>query len=147
MGVASGDCGVGAGDADGGNACVLEGVRSGDGDAGAIGAQDHGDALGDQLAGCADGLVVGAFVVNDLQLDVVSLAADLDGGSDGVSVLDAQDLLLAACAVVAGLRLEDADLDGIAAGCCGAACCGTVVLGAATSGQAQCHAQCQHECC
>ena len=96
----------------------------------------------------ADGpLSLELCVVNDLQLDVVGLAADLDGGSDGVSVLDAQDLLLAACAVVAGLRLEDADLDGIAAGCCGAACCGTVVLGAATSGQAQCHAQCQHECC
>lgn len=93
MGVACGDSRVGAGDADGGNACVLEGVRSGDGDAGAIGAQDNGDALRDQLAGCADGLVVGAFVINDLQLDVVGLAADLDSGSNGVCVLDAQDLL------------------------------------------------------
>ena len=40
---------------------------------------------------------------------------------DGVGILDAQNFLLAACAVVAGLRLKYADLDDLgAAGC--AAC-------------------------
>ena len=83
--------------------------------------EDDGDLVGDQLLGSGDGLVGRGLVVLNIELDLVFFAVDGDGRLDGVGVLDAQNLLLAAGAVVAGLRLKHADLDDLgAAGC--AAC-------------------------
>ncbi len=82
---------------------------------------DDGDLVGDQLLGRGDGLVGRGLVILDVELDLVFFAANGHDRLDGVGVLDAQDLLLAAGAVVAGLRLKYADLDDLgAAGC--AAC-------------------------
>ena len=117
MVVALGDLGVGAGHADGGDTALCESIGSSDGHAGAIGAQDHRSALGDQVAGSSHGLVVGGLVVHDFQLHVVGLTADVHGGGDRVCILHTQDLLLAASAVVAGEGFKDADDYGVAGSC------------------------------
>ena len=113
--VAGGDGCVGAGAADGRDLGVCEVGAGGDGDAGAVGAEDDGDLIGDQLLGRGDGLVGRGLVILDVELDLVFFAANGHGRLDGVGVLDAQDLLLAAGAVVAGLRLKYADLDDLGA--------------------------------
>ena len=56
-------------------------------------------------------LVVGRLVVHLDELDLVGLAADLDGRLLGIGVFHAERLLLSAGAVVAGCRLENTDLD------------------------------------
>ena len=114
VGVALGHLGVGAGDADGGDAGRLEGRAARDGDAGAVGAENDGAVGVDQLGRRGGRLVVRGLVVDVLHDHVVGLAADLNGRLDGVGVLNAEGLLLAAGAVIAGSGLEDADGDGIA---------------------------------
>ena len=109
--VARGDVGVGAGDADGGQAGVVKDGAAGNGHARTVGAQHQGDALAHQLGSGRGGLVGGRAVVCVDQLDLVGLAADLDGGGLGVGVLHPQHLLLAAGGRVAGGRLKDANLD------------------------------------
>ena len=47
----SSDLGVGAGDADGRDARIGKGVAGGDGNAGAVGAEHQGNAVGDQILG------------------------------------------------------------------------------------------------
>ncbi|MPM19372.1 hypothetical protein SDC9_65795 [bioreactor metagenome] len=111
MGVAFGHGGVGAGDADDGDLRILKHVGSGDGHAGAIGTQSNGDALAYQAGGGGGALVVGGLVIYDNQLNIIGLAADFHGGTNIVSVLNAQGLLFTAGAVVAGSGLVDADLD------------------------------------
>ena len=64
------------------------------GDAGAVGAEDDGDLIGDQLLGSGDGLVGRGLVVLNVELDLVFFAVNGDGRLDGVGVLDAQNLLL-----------------------------------------------------
>ena len=145
MVVALGDLGVGAGHANGGHASIGEGVGSGDGDAGAIGAQDDGGLLCNQGVGSGHGLVVGGLVVHDLKLDVVGLAVDFHGGLDGVGILHAENFLLAACAVVAGHGLIHADDDGVA-GCSGVRVCVCVSAGVAAGTQGESHAAGQQKC-
>ena len=122
--VAGGDVGVGAGDADGSQAGVVKDGAACNGHARTIGAQHQGDALAHQLGSGRGGLVGGRAVVRVDQLDLVGLAADLDGGGLGVGVLHAQHFLLAARSRVAGGGLKDADLDHLVprSGAGGAAC-------------------------
>ena len=65
---------------------------------------------GDELLRGGDGLVGRGLVILDVELDLVFFAANGHGRLDGVGVLDAQDLLLAAGAGVTGSRLKYADL-------------------------------------
>ena len=132
-------------------------AAGGDGDAGAVGAEDDGDLVGNQLLGRGDGLVGRGLVILDVELDLVFFAANGHGRLDGVGVLDAQDLLLAAGAVVAGLGLEHADLYDLVAGAAAvvrgigdsAAVVGRVARGGgglAAGGQRKHHAQSKQEC-
>src|SRR5699024_6238238 len=103
-----GDLRVSAGDADGGHARVAEGGGSRYGHAGAVGAEHNGAALLDEFQSRGDGLAVAGLVVGVDELDVVGIAADRDGLGQGVGILHAEYLLLAARAVVAGLGLKHA---------------------------------------
>ena len=116
MVVANGDLGVGAGHADGGHTRVPKGVGSGDGHTGAIGAQHHRAAGGNQSLGGGGRLVVSGLVIGIDQLHSIGLAADLHSGSQGVGVLHSQDFLLSAGAVVAGLGLKHTDLNHLVTG-------------------------------
>ena len=115
MVIALRDLGVGAGHTHSGNLCLCEGVGSRDGNAGTVRAQNDGYVLGDQIAGCGHGLVVGGLVIHHFQLDIVSLPANVYCGGFRICILHTQNLLLTAGTVVAGEGLEDADHHGIAA--------------------------------
>ena len=106
-----GHLGVGAGNADGGNAGSVKGIACGDGDAGAVGAEDQGHAAGDQRLRSGGRLVVGGGVVSIDKLHIIGGAADFNSRGQLVCILHAQHFLLAAGAVVAGLGLEHTDLD------------------------------------
>ena len=93
-----------------------EHVAAGHGNAAAVGAQHDGNALAGQGLRRGDRLVGLGLVVHDDQLHIIGGAADLDGGGQGIGVLNAQDLLLAAGAVVAGSGLKHADLHGLGHG-------------------------------
>ena len=142
---AVGDLGIGAGDAHCGDAGLVEYVARGYGYAGAVGAEDYGYVLSNQVGGRGGGLVVGALVIHYDQLYVVGLAADLDGGLYLIGVLNAKGLLLAACAVVAGSGLEYAYLYDLCA-VCGSGGLGTLSgrLGAGGLGRTCCCGKCQH---
>ena len=138
-----GDLRVGAGDADGGHARFGKDLAAGNGHAGAVGAEHDGHIAVHELRRGGRAVFGGGAVVDDLELDVIRLAADLDGGLDVVGVLHTQDLLLAAGAVVAGLRLVHADLyDFVAAfgggGCVvGCVSCGLAARAACQQAQRQ----------
>ena len=110
------DLRVGAADADCWDTGFFEDLAASHGDAGAIGAEDDGNAAVDQLGSCRRTVFSGRAVVDDLKLDVVGLAADFDGRLDIVAVLRSKRLLLTAGAVVAGQRLEDTNLEDLVAG-------------------------------
>ena len=114
------DLRVGAANADGRDTGFFKNLAASHGHAGAIGAEDDGNAAVDELGSGRGAVFGGRAVVDDLKLDVVGLAADFDGRLDVVAVLRAKRLLLAACAIVAGQRLEDADFENLVAGCGGA---------------------------
>ena len=116
MVIALRDLGVGAGHTHSGNLCLCEGVGSRDGNAGTVRAQNDGHVLGDQIAGCGHGLVVGGLVIHHFQLDIVSLPANVYCGGFCICILHTQNLLLTAGTVVAGEGLEDADHHGITVG-------------------------------
>ena len=132
--IARGDVGVGAGDADGGNAGLFKLGAAGHGNAGTVGAQNHGHARADQRGSSGGSLVGGGAVVAVDQLDLVGLAAQSDRGLLAVGILHTQDFLLAAGRGVAGRRLKYADLDDLLAGSGAAA-------GRGTGAQGQSHAQ------
>ena len=115
--VAGRDVRVRARHADGRDTGLLERVGRGDGHAGAVGAEHERNLLVDELGSRRDGLGgVGAVVGVD-ELDLIGLAADLDGRGLLVGILHAEHFLLAAGAGVAAGRLEHADLhDLVAAG-------------------------------
>lgn len=109
-----------------------------------VGTQHHGHTLRDQSLSRGGRLIVGRCVIGVHQLDLVLLAADGDGGDHLVGVLHTQDLLLAACAVITGLRLKHADLNDLVAGS-GIIALLTVAL--LTAGhQRESHDQRQHHC-
>ena len=107
---------VGAGHADCRNAGFLEDRAACHRDARTIRAEDDGHAAVHQLRCCRRTVLSSRAVVNDLKLHVIGLTADFHGGLDVIGVLHAENFLLAARAVVAGLRLKDADLDDLVAG-------------------------------
>ena len=113
--VAGGDVGIGAGDAHGGDAGVTEDGTGGDGDAGAVGAQNDAYTLADQLGGGGGGLISGGAVVGIDQLDLVGLTAQLHSGGLRVGELHPQHFLLAAGGGVAGGGLKYADLNNLVA--------------------------------
>jgi len=76
--------------ADSGNARVGEVLGTGNGNAGAIGAQHHAHALADQLLRGGGGFIGRGAVIRVDQLDLVGLSADLDSGLHGVGVLHSQ---------------------------------------------------------
>ena len=106
---ASGYLRIGAGDADGGDASLLEDERTGDGHAAAVGAEHNAHALADQLLSSRGSLVGRGAIVSINQFNIVGLAADFNGGANLVGILHAQHFLLAASAAVAGSGLEHAD--------------------------------------
>ena len=106
---------IGARGADGGDLSIPEQGAGGNGAAGAVGADDHGHALGDQGLSRSGSLGLLGSVVGGDELNLVLLAVNGDGGLDGVGILDAQNLLLAAGAVLAGGGLKNTDLHGVAA--------------------------------
>ena len=122
--------GVGAGDADGGDARSLKGGASGNGDAGAVGAENDGAACADEFCRSGRGLVIRRLIIDILDNNIVGLATDLYGGLNGIGVLDTEGLLLAAGSVIAGSGLENADGD-----------CIVGSLGSAAGGQ--CKDKCQ----
>ena len=137
---------VGAGGADGGNLRGSEQVTGSDGAAGAVGADHHGHALRDQgLRGGGRLAGVGGVVRVD-ELHGILLAVDGDGGLQGVGILDAEDLLLAAAAVLAGSGLEHADLDDLVAGLTADITGIAAVRLFAAGDQRQRHDQRQHQC-
>ena len=143
------DLGIGASHADGGHTTLSKGVGSSDRHAGTIGTQNHRSTFGNQSAGSGHSLVVGGLIINDLQLHVVSLTADLHGRSDRVCVLHTQDLLLAASAVVAGEGFKDTDDHGVA-GSSRTVVCSVVVsagiCGGAAGSQTHSHDTSQQKC-
>ena len=115
MAVARRDVRVRAGHAHGRDTGLLERVRRGDGHTGAVGAEHDGDLLIDELGSRRDSLRgVGAVVGVD-ELDLVGLAANLDGRGLLVGILHAEHFLLAAGAGVAAGGLEHADLNDLLA--------------------------------
>ena len=136
------DLGVGAGHADGRDAGFGEDRAARHGDAGAIGAENNGNAAVHQLSGSGGTVFRSGTVVNDLKLDLIFLAADADGGLNIVGILHAKDLLLAAGAVVAGLGLKHADLNDLFAG----ALIGSAVVAAAAGNKRKRHSKRQYKC-
>ena len=107
---------VGAGHADGRDAGFLEDRAARDRNARAVGAEDDRHAAVHKLGSSRGAVFRRRAVVDDLELHIVRLAADFHGGLYVVGILHAENLLFAASAVVAGLRLKDADLDDLVAG-------------------------------
>ena len=121
--VTLGDLGVGAGDADRGNSGFLEGIGCRYCNGRTVGAEDDGYALCNELGCCGNSLCRIRLVIGVNELYLIGLAADLDGGILSVCILHAEYLLLAACAVCAGLRLIHADLDDLLAAFAAVAAC------------------------
>ena len=114
--MAVGDGRIGAGHADGGDLRLREGVSRRDGHAGAVGTQRDQGAGGHDGGSCGHGVLLQRAVIGDVQLHGVLLTGDLDLVVQGVGILHAQHLLLAAAAVVAGQRLIHADDDLVVGG-------------------------------
>ena len=136
----SGDLGVGTGNADSRDASLFKDSAAGHGDTGTIGAQNDGNITLHQLCCCRGAVLSGSTVINDLQLDLIGLAANLNSGLHIVCILHTQNLLLTACTVIAGLRLKNTDLDDLIAAFA------LLCFAAATCDQAQRHNQCQYKC-
>ncbi len=113
MAVSGGYLRIGAGNANGGNARVGKILGTGDGNAGAIGAQHHADARADQLLGGGGSLVGGGAVIGVDQFYLIGFASDINGGLHAVGVLHTQNFLLAASTAVAGGRLKHADFHNV----------------------------------
>ena len=101
--------------ADGRDVGLLERVGRGDGHAGAVGTEHEGNLLIDELGSRRDSLRRIGTVVGVDELDLVGLAADLDGRGLLVGILHAEHFLLAAGAGVAAGGLEHADLNDLLA--------------------------------
>ena len=110
------DLRVGAANANGRDAGFFKNLAAGHGNAGAVGAEDDRYAAVHELGSSRGAVFRRRAVVDDLELHIVRLTADFHGGLYVVGILHAENLLLAASAVVAGLRLKDADLDDLVAG-------------------------------
>ena len=134
MAVTLGDLGVGAGYADCGDTCVLECIGCCDSNSGAVRAENDGYAFGNDLGCCGNSLLGIGLVIAVNELYLVFHAADGDGGAYGIGIFHAKDLLLAACAVCAGLRLIDADLDDL------------LIRAAAACAKCEHHDECEDKC-
>ena len=107
---------IGAGNADGGDACCRKGICCCDGNTGAVGAERDERMLVDDVGSCGNRLLVDRAVIGDVQLNGVLLACDSYLVVEAVSVLSADDLLLTACGIIARGRLKYADNDLLALG-------------------------------
>ena len=134
--------GVGAGHTDGGHAGLLKDLAAGHGHTGTIGAQHNGHVPVHQF-GRRCGAVLGrGAVIHNLQLNIVSLAADFHCGLHIVGILHTQDLLLTAGAVITGLGLVNANANHLVAGLTGLIR-GPAALSAAAGKQGRRHHQTQ----
>ena len=137
--VAGRDVRVRAGHAHSRDAGLLERVGRSDGHTGAVGAEHDGDLLIDKFGSRRDSLRgIGAVIGVD-ELDLVGLAADLDGRGLLVSILHAEHFLLAAGAGVAAGGLEHADLHDLLA------VVGRALIAAAAGAQREHHDQSEQQ--
>ena len=113
--VALGDLRVGTGNAQCGDTGLFKGIGTGDRNVGAVSTENDGYALRNELGGSGCSLIGGRLVIGYDELDLIGLAADLNGGILSICILHAENLLLAACAVLTGYGLKDADLDDLIA--------------------------------
>ena len=111
MGVSRRDTGVGAGNADGGNARLAKVGLAGVGDAGAVGAQHHRHVFAHQLLRGGRRLIRRRTVIGINKFHFIFRVAYFHGREQFVGILHAQHFLLAARAAVASGRLINADLD------------------------------------
>ena len=111
VGVSRRDAGVGAGNADGGNARLAKVGLAGVGDAGAVGAQHHRHVFAHQLLRGGRRLIRRRTVIGINKFHFIFRVAYFHGREQLVGILHAQHFLLAARAAVASGRLINADLD------------------------------------
>ena len=116
MRIAFGYLRVRAGDTHSGNAAILKGVGCGDRNARAVGSEDDRAAGGNKGLRRGGSLGVIGTVIGGNQLYLIFGIADRHGRNLFVCVLDTEHFLLTARAVIAGLRLENTDLDYVCVG-------------------------------
>ena len=112
--IARGDVGVGAGDAHGGDAGLVEYVARSDGYAGAVRADNSNNAAAHEILRGGDGRGLVGLVIDLNELDLIFLAVDRHTGDDLVGIARAEHFLHAAGAVLTRGGLKNADLQYVA---------------------------------